>query len=395
MSSCGEEPLRLKNSLDYRTIVTPFRSMHRLARDVWVNLQITPKRRQRWAQWLASRIRASDAGEPGKRAVRIDRWFRWGLGGSGARFVATEAIDTETSCGTFWVKWCPEADPHEFEISSLRMRRWRELHPQLANRVPHVVDYSPDERLLVMERRPGKPLSRLWWECVENQHRAADLATCVTKVGEWLREFSRGQTRYGPAIVPLIGEHGRLNDDHQLRVNGRRQIECRLQQADKAVHQLVNGGLTIAKRWSDRFDLGAITASFSTDEPGGFMHGDMKPDNVLIDGDQFSVIDWWAAPCVGWPLPDAAVFAAAITALAPAPLRDTLRSCFLTAYLSEDNDERTMQAIDLIGTIWILRMAAEALTRPFIPKSLTYRQRERLVRRVVLQSTVTEHRNVA
>lgn len=94
------------------------------------------------------------------------------------------------------------------------------------------------------------------------------------------------------------------------------------------------------------------------------MHGDMKPDNVLVDGENFAVIDWWTTPCVSWALPDAAVFAANLALCEDRQLAAHLVRTFTAAYFGAAYDRRSRDAMDLIGSIWLLRMAAESVHGP-------------------------------
>jgi Ser/Thr protein kinase RdoA (MazF antagonist) len=135
-------------------------------------------------------------------------------------------------------------------------------------------------------------------------------------------------------------------------------IENRLELAGRAVHELVERGYAAARHWADRRDPDNLVASFSDSEPGGFIHGDFKPGNILFDECGFSIIDWWTTPRVSWPLQDPAMLAANLRMGNRGAAARQVWNSFANAYFDARLDERTAAAIDLLATMTCLSFVA-------------------------------------
>ena len=221
-----------------------------------------------------------------------------------------------------------------------------------------------------MEGCRGERLDRhLTYGLAPAPRTASDLDDHTTRLGEWLRAFTDGNPEYGADIEPLLGMQARRREDGQLTVNARRLLEQRIERGRQAAYALGRGSQTYARSWADRFDLDAIVAAFGDQEPAGFIHGDMKPGNILVHNGNLKVIDWWATPRVSWPLSDVATFAGNLRLYGQCPAAERAWRCFARAYYPAGPDERTMQAIDLVASIMCLTVMAEK-PRPALLRKL-------------------------
>lgn len=301
----------------------------------------------------------------------------------------------------FCLKWCPGADPDALERTYTRMKWWRERHPELAASVVDILGVWPDEQLMLLDWRPGNRLGRhlkrhfpfrregaMWWRRLGRdvsarrspgrRLRQLDVDQLGTELGDWLCRFAAGHVNYGPEVDPLLGLCAGRRPDGRLFVDARHLLEQRVERGEQAEQILHRAGLSSSASLTDGFDINGIIGSFGREEAGGFIHGDFKPDNILVHDGGWSVVDWWMTPRVSWPLADVATFAGNLWFYGAHRSADRLWRAFSAVYLSKGCDERTSQAIDLVSTIMRLTVIADKLQRPVIGKRLAQRWCKRL-----------------
>lgn len=323
-------------------------------------------------------------------------------------------VQDERRRRVFCVKWCPEADPDALETTFKRMKWWRACHPELAGCVVDILGVWPDEQVMLLDWCAGSRLGghlrqqlplrhdRAMSRKPPGRHEAAktrrrtglrhlDADRLGTELGEWLRRFAAGRVKYDPDVDSSLGLSTQRQSDGRLIVDARRLLEQRIERGERAARTLHGAGLSSAASWADRFDLDAIIESVSREEPGGFIHGDFKPDNILVHGDGWSVIDWWTTPRVSWPLADVATFAGNLWFYGTGQVVDRLWRTFTSAYYADGCDEQTLQTIDLVSTIMRLAIIAEKLQQPVIGKRLARRWCKRLVNRPSLPTYDVAH----
>lgn len=262
----------------------------------------------------------------------------------------------------FCIKFMPGADPRDLELTAQRLNWWRAHHPQEADRVPRIIASWPDERVIVMTREFGLPLGHhlRWspirklfrWDAQEQLHR------CGFALGAWLRRFAAGRPPYDDSIHPMLGQRSSLNIVGRLTVDARRLLAGRIEQGHRAAHTLERAGVRSARNWSARFCLDSIERSVSDQEPAGFVHGDVKPDNVLVGRNGFALIDWWMTPRVSWPLTDLANFAANLRLGGESAGATRLWQSLLHGYFEKRADDQTLATIDLVSFILCLTHSA-------------------------------------
>lgn len=310
---------------------------------------LSRKRRGEWHERLrALAARRLNTPQPDV-SVRISRYLRAGAGG---RMICAQA-SARGRMLALRLKWCPDADPPALRATDENMRWWRARHPRLCGPLPELLDFWPDEQVLVMAECPGVPLST----CRE----APELA--VTGLGRWLREYAAGQPPYGDDLAPRLGATVTLAAAQPLLVDARPLLEQRFAAAERAAATMASRGLAEAKSWAARLDLMAMRSALSTPQPAGFIHGDFKPGNVLIHARDFAIVDWWIAPCVSWPLTDVATFAGNLW-LAGTEVSQRIWQHFAQAYFPGGLDAFHRQMIQGLASMMCLTFLARQMAHP-------------------------------
>ncbi|MCH7592106.1 MAG: phosphotransferase [Planctomycetes bacterium] len=257
----------------------------------------------------------------------------------------------------------PGADPRDLELTVQRLNWWRARHPEQADRVPRIIASWPDERAIVMTRESGAPLGRhLRWSPMRRLFRAQErLDRFGCAFGAWLRSFAAGRPPYDDSIHPMLGQRSSLSVDGRLTVDARRLLANRIEQGHRAAHTLDRAGVRFTRNWSARFSLDSIERSVSEKEPAGFVHGDVKPDNVLVGRNGFSLIDWWVTPRVSWPLTDLANFAGNLRLGGGSAGATRLWQSLLHGYFENGPDDQTLATIDLVSFILCLTHSATSV----------------------------------
>ncbi len=286
-------------------------------------------------------------GDPSAELV-LDRRVRSGAGG----YMVRGVVGSDARSTAFWIKWCPDADPRALEQSIRHMHWWSEHYPQLARSVPKLIDYWRDENALLIEGVEGVPVGQLL-----NQD-AKDLPAAIESVARWHYEYSQIGDVDVTELGTLLGSEVYRTPEGDLHVRADRLIESRIALASESAYQLSLSGCKAARQWSDRYDISRAVAYFESGVPAGFVHGDFKPDNVLIDGASFSVIDWWTAPRVSWSLCDVAVFAANLWMDPRRDAADAVWQAFARARFPDGVDSYTQYGIDILATMTCLQYLA-------------------------------------
>ncbi len=262
----------------------------------------------------------------------------------------------------FCIKFMPGAKPRHINLTAKRLSWWRAHHPQEAEHVPRIIACWPDERVIVMTREVGIPLghSLRWspirklfrWDAQERLDRSGRV------FGAWLRRFAAGRPPYDDSINEMLGHRSSLNVDGRLTVDARSFLTDRIEQGHSAAHTLERAGVRSARNWSARFCLDSIERSVSDQEAAGFVHGDLKPDNVLVGRNGFSLIDWWDTPRVSWTLTDLANFSGNLRLGGESAGTTGLWQSLLHGYFEKRPDDQTLATIDLVSLILCLTLSA-------------------------------------
>lgn len=299
-------------------------------------------------------------------------------------YIARGSVQTDRARESFCIKWFPGADEEAICQTEARLNWWRARHAVLGDRVPRIIAAWPHERVLVMTWCDGLPVGRYLrrsfpWVAGRTSER---IDRCGTALGEWLRTFSAGGPPYDVDVQPLLGKLATRDAQGRLAVDAHRLLTNRIEQGHRAARTLVQAGVQSARSWCDRFDLPEIERSFGHHESAGFVHGDVKPDNMLISGNDFFLIDWWRTPRVSWPLTDVANLAGNLYLHGNSPRARRFWESFVEAYFGKPPDDRTRNTIELIASILRLVYVAERIERrKFL--SLLGRKHRRLASEVV------------
>lgn len=277
----------------------------------------------------------------------------------------------------FCIKWVPGADPKDLELTETRLDWWHAHHVVLGSRVPRIIACWPDECALLMTQSVGIPFGRYlrWPSCPILSRTRKRLDRFGAAFGEWLRAFASGTPPYAKDVQPLLGQNARRKSDGSLTVDAQRLLVDRIEQGHRAAHSLAQAGVRAARNWSERFDLCALERAFTKHEPAGFVHGDVKPDNLLVSESDFSLIDWWATPRVSWPLTDVANFAGNLRLYGESPGATRLWNSFRQGYFATVPDERSRKAIELISSILCMAYYAARIGRRASRNPLVRRRR--------------------
>jgi Ser/Thr protein kinase RdoA (MazF antagonist) len=318
----------------------------RFLRDATCSLGVDRRRRARWLRRLQARAATYwDLPDNGVR-VHLARYVRHGAGGRMLRAEAT----TGNRRLALRLKWCPTADPAAMAATWHNLTWWRARHPDISPRAGEILDYWADERVLVLKACPGQPLDPA----------AADAASVVPQIAGWLRRYAEGHSRYDADIHPRLLATVTRDPDGRLWCDTGPLINTRLDAARRGAEQLAGWGHRSARKWDERFDATSLAGAFAAPQPAGFVHGDFKPANVLVADGQFTIIDWWIAPCVSWPLTDVATFAGSLLLDGSAQARH-IWSVFAHHYFPNRPDEHTFRMIELLSAAHCVAYAARRM----------------------------------
>lgn len=262
--------------------------------------------------------------------------------GNQATLLRGKIGDATGTC--FWLRWCPTADVHELQQTVERMRWWRGRHSGLCGPVADVLDCWHDERVLVLQGCAGAPLAK----CLR-QWPSDGMNEAARELGRWLRDYAAGHAAYGADVEFCCGsESSRDSASGRLSVDARQLLRRRLAMADAAARRLTEAGWRLAKSWSGGVDPASVEQLATGCEPAGFVHGDLNLGNVLIAGSEFSLVDWWIAPRVSWPITDVAMLAGNLWLVGDEP-HDAFWRSFATAYFGEAPCAVDAARIDLLA----------------------------------------------
>jgi hypothetical protein len=328
--------------------VSPLTATARFFRDAATAVELTPLLRSLWIQRLCAEW--AQRWQVPARAVRarLTRRVRVGSGGRMLRATVRSGPRREA----VWLKWCPDADPAALDATVANMHWWRVRCPELARRAADILDYWPDDRVLVIEERLGMPLGA----------RPTRSREVVAELAGWMSAYAACCDIEAQADQPRLGSAVRISREGRAVVDARRLLEARAKRANESVEALRGLGFSVAAGWRERLGVAGLLADYHAPPRAGFVHGDFKPGNVLVTQDDFSIIDWWIAPCVSWPLTDVATFAGNLW------LMDSLASRriwgeFSANYFPTGTDELTARTLACVATCMCLDHLARSSRR--------------------------------
>ena len=356
------------------------RNTLRLARDLGAG-SLIGRHRRRWAAMVRDRCARWWPGIAGSIDVRLDLRPRTSPTG----LMLHGVVSGSDSQREFWIKWRPASDPVAMANTIAFMDWWRAEHPRLAPAAAEMLDHWPDESVLIVQACAGRTLGRTIAEIASpaSQEKMHIVTLGVRRLGRWLKAFGAGSDRYGPDITPLLGDQITRADDGTMTVDVPALLEQRLKRTQVAAQRLAAAGLTDAVHWLDRHSPEDVIGSFGRNERAGFIHGDLNHDNVLVDGDDFHVIDWWAAPRVSWSLPDVATLAANLWLLEDCPHAGAVWWAFQEVYFDTTEDERTTRCVDFLGTMMCVQLLASKVSSGHLQSAVDRRWCRRTLSRLV------------
>lgn len=365
---------------------------YRLVRDGWENVRAAPGWRTRWQHALGEQLLGERGQEGEESRIQLGRWLSAGNDGS-----RVSGRITAGDCSRrVWVKQYHRASSEDVRFTQRRLELWRHYHPELAASTPAILAASPAQRCLVFESMPGCSLQQAL-----RQPSAGGLESAsqiLRNLGGWLATFAWRHRIDRNALSVMVGPHCQLHADDTVRIALWPHLRKRIAQAEQAVAELSERGFADAMRWSRRFDLERLSAACQQPEAAGLTHGDLTVDNVLIDDGRCAIIDWWLAPVFGIPWADLAMLIASLRLAMPNHWQ-WMSQALLHGYADSQPENpateraaltaRNRTLIDLIATVWLLRMAAEATRRPRILIGSAHRSWRELIEQMVEQPLVS------
>lgn len=347
----SDKSLRLRISNEHRsaleTDVSIPRTVVRMAKDVAASARLTSNQRSQWISRLADRGGEFWPNLRDGQSIQLDHRLRMGTEGA----LLSGAVTGDGGRERFWIRWSPDDQSAAAKQTYDYMNWWRKRHSDLANRVPRILDYWPADNALVFEHAPGKPLSRAMADSTgarENDFQRVEHG--ASQLGAWLQRYSRGLEYYDADVRDAAVAEVTRTPDGKLRVNARALMARRVDRAHLDALELAACGLTIGESWTQR-QPDRVAATVGDDVPAGFVHGDLKCDNVLCNDVGFSVIDWWLAPRASWPLADVGVFAASLRLMDDQRIASRVWTRFANAYFDRDVTAATERQIDLLAVM--------------------------------------------